>query len=101
MIKYIVDIDNTICNTIDGDYENSTPDMERIKLLNDLYDTGLREMHYWTARGANSGKDWSIFTKKQLDDWGVKYASLRCDKPAYDMWIDDKAINSEDFFLKP
>lgn len=47
----------------------------------------------WTARGAKSGIDWHDITKKQLNDWGVKYHNLRLDKPAYDLFIDDKALN--------
>ena len=94
----MVDIDNTICTTVDGDYENSKPMMDRIEYFNWLQEAELCEVHYWTARGANSGKDWSELTKRQLDEWGAKRSSLRCDKPAYDLWIDDKAVNSEDFF---
>ena len=37
--------------------------------------------------------------KNQLKEWGCKYNSLRVgDKPHYDVWVDDKAIWSEDFF---
>ena len=53
---------------------------------------------YYTARGSQSGKDWQEFTKAQLDDWGVKYTSVRVGKEHYDKWIDDKAINDKEFF---
>jgi len=96
-MKYIVDIDNTICFSINSDYPNCIPITERIKYLNKLYEEG-HEIHYWTARGANSGKDWKELTINQLNDWGVKRYSVSFGKPAYDIWIDDKAINSEDFF---
>jgi hypothetical protein len=33
-------------------------------------------------------------TKKQLDNWGVKYHELIMGKTHYDLLIDDKAINS-------
>jgi hypothetical protein len=96
-VKYIVDIDGTICKTNGGDYENSKPIKYHIDIINHLYDDG-HEVHYWTARGGNSGKDWSELTKKQLEQWGCKYHSLRCDKPAYDLFIDDKCMIARDFF---
>ena len=38
-------------------------------------------------------------TKEQLKKWGCKYTTLRVgDKPNYDLWIDDKAVWSEDYF---
>ena len=37
--------------------------------------------------------------EKQLKEWGCKYTSLRVgDKPHYDVWIDDKAVWSEEYF---
>lgn len=96
-MKFMVDIDGTICTITDGEYEKAKPYRDRISLLNDLYDQG-HEIHYWTARGSNSGIDWSVLTQKQLSDWKVKYTSLKLGKPSYDLWIDDKAENSEHFF---
>ena len=37
-------------------------------------------------------------TKEQLDSWGRKYHGILINKPVYDLFIDDKNINSEDFF---
>ena len=95
--KYIVDIDGTICETKDGDYENAVPYKDRIKKLNELYDKGNRIIYY-TARGSENGKSWSELTRKQLKEWGVKYHSLGFDKLYGDYYIDDKAINIKDFF---
>lgn len=98
MLKtYIIDIDNTICTTENGDYNNSKPMFDRIKKINELYDQGHRII-YWTARGANSGLDWKDRTHSQIAAWGCKYDEVRMGKPSYDIWVDDKAINSEDFF---
>ena len=88
--KYIVDIDGTICETIDGDYDNSRPLNYRIAKINALYDDG-HVIIYWTARGAQSGKDWSRLTYQQLRSWGCKFHELRMNKPHYDVWVDDKA----------
>jgi hypothetical protein len=96
-MKYIVDIDGTICTNTNGDYINAEPYLLRIKYFNDLYDAG-NEIHYWTARGSNSGKDWLELTLKQLSDWGVKYTTAQTGKPAYDVWIDDKAFNVGTYF---
>jgi len=97
MKTYIVDIDNTICKTQGNDYVTSTPCPDRIEKINSLYDQG-NTIIYWTARGGTSGLDWTELTNRQLVSWGCKYHEIRMRKPSYDVWIDDKAINSEDFF---
>ena len=96
-MKYIVDIDGTICTVTNGDYTNAEPYLSRIKHFNMLYDAG-NEIHYWTSRGAVSGKNWDEFTLTQLDDWGVKYTTVKTGKPSYDIWIDDKAFNIGTYF---
>lgn len=98
-MNYMVDIDGTICYTVNSNYENSIPNKDRIKHFNRLYDEG-NEIHYWTARGANSHKDWSQFTVRQLEEWEVKYTSVRFHKPHYDIWIDDKAKNADEYFKR-
>jgi len=94
---YYVDIDGTICTNTEGDYSHAQPLMDRIYVFNRLYDRG-HEIHYWTARGSSSGKDWNELTHNQLADWGCKYTSLKLGKPSYDVWIDDKAFNADEFF---
>lgn len=96
-MKYIIDIDGTICNNTQGDYTNARPFVDRIKHFNDLYDAG-HQIHYWTARGGNSGLDWTELTMRQLTEWGVRYTTASLGKPPYDHWIDDKAINVETYF---
>lgn len=96
-LTYVIDIDNTIFKTINSDYENAIPIKDRINRINYLFDQG-HTIIYWTARGGNSGIDWYDFTVKQLYSAGAKYSRFLHKKPSYDIWIDDKAINSEDFF---
>jgi len=96
MIIY-VDIDNTIFKTVGTDYSKSEPMLDRIAAINNLYDQG-NEIVYWTARGTGSGIDWSEVTEKQFKKFGVKYNSLKFGKPVYDIFIDDKNINSEQYF---
>ena len=103
MKTYIVDIDGTICTQNhfkDGkrDYSQAKPLKNRIQKINKLFEEG-NEIHYWTARGSQTGLDHKQLTSNQLKKWGCKYTSLRVgDKPHYDIWIDDKAIWSEDYF---
>lgn len=92
-----VDIDHTICNTYGTDYSKSTPMVNRIEKINKLYDEG-NTIVYWTARGSVTGIDHSELTKKQFKEWGVKYHELKFGKPPYDLFIDDKNINSENYF---
>ena len=98
---YIVDIDETICNTplIDGKarYDLSFPIIERINKINNLFRQG-HTIIYWTARGSSSGINQYQITRQSLEDWGALYTELRLGKPTYDIWIDDKAINDKSFF---
>ena len=96
MIIYI-DIDDTIC-TLDEpmNYSSARPIDLAVKKVNQLYSDG-HEIHFWTARGTLSRKDWTKLTKDQLDSWGVNYHELHFGKPAYDLFIDDKNINSKDW----
>jgi dTDP-glucose 4,6-dehydratase len=93
-----VDIDETICiSPEDRDYSKANPIFNRINKINKLYDEG-NTIIYWTARGTGSGIDWKETTKNQFIEWGVKYHDLRLGKPIYDLFVCDKAINSDDFF---
>jgi mannose-6-phosphate isomerase-like protein (cupin superfamily) len=95
-----VDIDNTICITNDSGadkYEKALPNFERIHDINKMYDEG-KSITYWTARGSVSGIDYSDLTRQQLTDWGCKYHHLKMNKPAYDLYIDDKCCHSDAFF---
>ena len=97
MIIY-VDIDETICTSVKGlDYGSAKPIHERIEKINDLYKKG-NTIIYWTARGTKTGIDWSDVTRKQFAKWGVLHHEIRFGKPYYDLFIDDKNINSEIFF---
>jgi hypothetical protein len=95
-MKIYVDIDNTICYTKDSDYNNSIPRFDQIKKINELYDKG-NEITYWTARGGNSGLDWSDLTANQLKEWMCKYHNLIMNnKPSYDLLICDKTKRIEE-----
>ena len=98
MIIY-VDMDETIC-FYEGDrnYPNAIPNLDRIDQINKLYDEG-NKITYYTARGTQTGIDWTEVTENQLKSWGCKYHNLSVGKkPHYDLLLCDKAINSDRFF---
>lgn len=95
---YMIDIDGTIFNTIDKNYPESTPIPERIEYFNKLYDEG-HVIKYWTARGSGSGNNWYDLTLQQLNNFGVKFHEFNVGKPSYDIWIDDKAVNVDAYFI--
>ena len=100
-----VDVDETICHYGNPgqkrvgavDYSTAIPYPDRIEKINKLFDEG-KTIVYWTARGTKTGINWFQVTLKQLNDWGCKFTELRLGKPYYDLFIDDKNINSETFF---
>ena len=91
-----VDIDNTIAYSKGMDYASSEPIVENIEKVNRLFDEG-HTIVYWTARGVKTGINWRDLTTQQLKDWGAKYHELRLDKPNYDVFIDDKTLNTLDW----
>ena len=94
MKTYVIDIDGTICTNTYGAYDKSEPFVERIKYVNKLFKEG-NKIKFFTARGSETGLDWRDLTEKQLNLWGVKYHELIMGKPDGDIFIDDKAFNSE------
>jgi hypothetical protein len=89
------DIDGTICDSSEG-YLNAKPIWQNINKINQLYAEG-NTIIYWTARGGNSGTDWSELTQKQLKDWGCMYHELDTkSKPSWDLLIDDKTRRIEE-----
>lgn len=94
---YFIDIDDTICTLSESmKYETAKPIDLAIQKVNLLYSQG-HHIVFWTARGTGSGIDWRELTEGQLSSWGVKYHELRFGKPIYDIFIDDKNINSLDW----
>lgn len=95
MIIY-VDIDGTICQTKNGDYENSVPVFKNIEKINHLYEQGNR-ITYYSARGQKSQKDYTNLTLSQLKAWNCKFDNLVMNhKPSYDLMICDKTKRIEE-----
>ena len=107
-MNYVVDIDDTICipgSTEETKYTGATPIPERIAQVNELYIQGNRIIYY-TARGMGKHKnspklaydEYYDFTLKQLVSWGCMFNQLYLGKPSGDYYIDDKGVNTNDFF---
>lgn len=101
MKTYCFDLDGTICSSVENsEYKNANPDQVVINEINRLYSLG-HTIIIMSARGCVSQIDHSEFTKQQLDFWGVNYHSLLMNiKPHAHYFIDDKAINIEDWKIQ-
>ena len=98
-MKYVFDIDGTICKE-EGDVISRKPYIERINKINKLYDE-VHEIVYMTARGLKSGRGETYYrpiTEEQLKSWGCKYHELSFKIHDADFFIDDKGISDTDFF---
>ena len=103
-MKYCFDLDGTICDTplrpsdLKPGYLEATPFPFMVEQVNRLYDEG-NHIIIMTARGRGSGIDWTDWTIKQLNMWGVKYHELEpmFHKPTADIFIDDKGMSVEEW----
>lgn len=98
-MTYCFDLDGTLCTNTEGEYNKAEPFLDRISVVNNLYDLG-NTILIDTARGSTTKIDWYELTEKQLKEWGVKYHQLRVGiKLNFDILVDDKCINDNLFFL--
>ena len=104
-MRYVFDIDGTICDQVEGDYRSSTPRLDRIERVNKLYEEG-HFVIFFTARGMGrfdgnallARLRFFLLTKQQLKAWGARHHKLILGKPAGDIYVDDKAALADDFF---
>ena len=104
MSTYVFYLDGTLCHTesnADGDgmmYYEATAFYDRIEVANNLWKEG-HTIIIETARGCGTNINHYEDTFNQLRSWGLKFTSLRTGvKFGGDLFIDDKGVNSEDFF---
>ena len=91
---YIFDLDGTLLNTIDADYQNAKPIKTRVEKVIDLWEEG-HTIVIETARG----DVFTDLTKKQLKDYGIPYHGLSVGKKTFGhVYVDDKGENARDFF---
>jgi len=98
MVKYIIDIDDTICEMPDiNDYSyenliNRKPIKETIKVVNNLFKQG----HYIVFFTSRPSWDYEV-TKEWLIKNEIRFNQLIMGKPLGDVYIDDKNMLLEDF----
>ncbi len=97
--KYCFDLDGVICNNTFGDYDNALPNIKVINIINKLFSEGNYILIYTSRYMGKFNNDivkvnehGFTKTKKQLEDWGLKFNKLLLGKPEYDIIIDDKSI---------
>ncbi len=107
MKRIIMDLDDTICSTKDGDYENSTPHADVVEKLRQYKALGF-EIVISTSRNmrtysGNIGKI-SANTLPIIIDWlnrhDVPYDEIYVGKPwcgHEGFYVDDKAIRPAEF----
>src|SRR5210317_754471 len=106
MKRYCFDIDGTICAQVGLDeYAETTPYVDRIEKINQLYDEGNYIVYLTARRMLTCDGDvsaayemWYDITLDQLNKWGCKFHQLMLGKPSADYYIDDKGISDKDYF---
>lgn len=93
---------HTVCFDIDGvvtvetsghDYENRTPNCKNIKIIHNIYKRRSRfRVTFHTSR---YGCDKEI-TEQWFKKYNIPFDEIIYDKPKYDWFVDDKAINVND-----
>ena len=100
---YAFDLDGTLVTSVkNSEYEKAQPLHGRIAKVNQMYDEG-HTIVFYTARGLSSGRGeqhYRPITEQQLKEWGCKYHELTFKSHDADVFIDDKAVNIEEFFEK-
>lgn len=92
-LTFAFDIDGVIATLVpDNNYHRATAYAPAVAAINRLYDAGNRIVVH-TARGSQTGLDWTETTRDQLRRWGVRHHELRFGKPAADFYIDDRMIS--------
>lgn len=90
-----VDFDKTITTGEGPAYykedEHEEPDEEMIEWVNHKYHQG-HVIIIWTARPWSEAQRVAGYLTK----WGVEFNGIRCDKGGADIYIDDKAVNTEE-----
>ena len=98
-MKYCFDIDGTICTNTFGEYEEAQPFLDRIQRINQLI-AGGHIVVFLTARGSETGINWSDLTHRQLSSWGIENPRIFFGKPSADFYIDDRGISDSSFDWK-
>ena len=105
--KIIIDLDDTICSTKNGDYENSIPKVKVIKKIIEYKKLGF-EIIIYTSRNMRTYKGNVELIKantlpiiiRWLEKFDVPYDQILVGKPWPSFggfYVDDKAIRPDEF----
>tara|TARA_B100000212_G_scaffold230753_1_gene175397 strand:+ start:9187 stop:9564 length:378 start_codon:yes stop_codon:yes gene_type:complete len=105
--KIIIDLDDTICNTKNGDYENSIPKKEVIQKIKEYKSLGF-EIIIYTSRNMRTYEGNVELIKantlpiiiRWLERFNVPYDQIVVGKPWPSFggfYVDDKAIRPDEF----
>ena len=105
--KIIIDLDDTICSTKNGDYENSIPKEKVIKKIKEYKNLGF-EIIIYTSRNMRTYKGNVELIKantlpiiiRWLEKFDVPYDQIIVGKPWPSFggfYVDDKAIRPDEF----
>ena len=105
--KIIIDLDDTICSTKNGDYENSIPKEKVIKKIKEYKNLGF-EIIIYTSRNMRTYKGNVDLIKantlpiiiRWLEKFDVPYDEIIVGKPWPSFggfYVDDKAIRPDEF----
>ncbi|MGX1022513.1 capsule biosynthesis phosphatase [Pseudomonas sp. Y3 TE3536] len=107
MKRLIMDLDDTICSTINGDYKNSTPDLRVIQKLHEYREMGFtiaistsRNMRTYNGDIGKINANTLPVIIEWLNKHSVPYDEIIVAKPWCGMegfYVDDKAIRPSEF----
>lgn len=107
MKRLIFDLDDTICFTLDGDYENSTPNLPLIEKMREYHDSGFqivistsRNMRTYDGNVGKINKNTLPIITDWLNRHQVPYDEIYVAKPwcgFEGFYIDDKAVRPNEF----
>lgn len=107
MKNIVIDIDDTICSTLEGDYENSVPDYSVVEVLKKYKSEGfniiLSTSRNMRTYHGNIGKI-NANTLPVIIEWlkrhDIPYDEIYMGKPwcgTEGFYVDDKAIRPDEF----
>lgn len=96
-MRYVFDLDNTLCVTEGMDYANAKPIPERIAAVTRLFELG----HHVTIDTGRAAEHKAL-TMDQLRRWGPTCHVVRVgQKPPAEVYVDDRAEHPDTFFAPP
>lgn len=105
-----MDLDDTICSTVNGDYKNSTPDLNVIQKMNYYREIGFkiaintsRNMRTYSGDIGKINANTLPVIIEWLQRYNVPYDEIIVAKPWCGMegfYVDDKAIRPSEFKQK-